>query len=51
MEAAPTMDLERKPDFEEALRRFKAWWQREIIECPPVTVTSSDTNVIAKRRS
>lgn len=33
------MELERKPDFDRALARFEAWWDRQILDRPPVTVT------------
>jgi hypothetical protein len=39
------MELQRKPDFEDAYRRFDAWWHGQIIDRPPVTV-----NVRAERR-
>ena len=32
------MELERKPDFEEACKRFEAWWHGEILDRPPVTI-------------
>jgi len=32
------MELERKPDFEEACKRFEAWWHGEILGRPPVTI-------------
>jgi len=32
------MDLDTKPDFPEALRRFEAWWDGEIVDRPPVTL-------------
>jgi len=39
------MELERKPDFEEACKRFEAWWHGQIIDRPPVTI-----NVRPERR-
>lgn len=33
------MPLERKPDFDTSLERFEAWWQGEIIDRPPVTIS------------
>jgi len=33
------MELERKPDFDRALERFEAWWNRQIIDRPPVTIS------------
>jgi hypothetical protein len=27
-----------KPDFEQVMSRFEAWWQCEIIDRPPVTI-------------
>jgi len=30
------LELERKPDFEKTLARFEAWWDRQIIDRPPV---------------
>jgi len=32
------VELERKPDLEEAARRFEAWWHGEILDRPPVTI-------------
>jgi hypothetical protein len=32
------MHLERKPDFDRTLARFEAWWTREIVDRPPVTI-------------
>ena len=32
------MELKCKPDIDEVLERFEAWWQCEIIDRPPVTV-------------
>ena len=32
------MHLEKKPDLEKVLERFEAWWHREIIDRPPVTI-------------
>jgi len=32
------MELERKGDFDRACERFEAWWLREIIDRPPVTI-------------
>lgn len=32
------MWLESKPDFEQVLSRFEAWWRCEIIDRPPVTI-------------
>ncbi len=32
------MELEHKPDFDEAMRRLEAWWDREIVDRPPVTI-------------
>ena len=37
------MELENKPDFEQALARLDAWWRREIIDRPPVTVAVRPT--------
>lgn len=32
------MELQNKPDFDQALARLEAWWRREIVDRPPVTV-------------
>jgi hypothetical protein len=32
------MELERKPDFDMVLKRFEAWWERQIIDRPPVSI-------------
>ena len=32
------MELQYKPDIDEALGRFEAWWQGEIVDRPPVTI-------------
>jgi hypothetical protein len=32
------MDLARKPDFDMACRRFDAWWRRQVLDRPPVTI-------------
>lgn len=32
------MDLECKPDFEKAQQRLEAWWDREVLDRPPVTI-------------
>jgi len=32
------MKLETKPDFDQSLRRFEAWWDGQIVDRPPLTV-------------
>lgn len=32
------MNLQTKPDLEQALARFEAWWECEVIDRPPVTI-------------
>ncbi|MGB2820384.1 MAG: hypothetical protein WBF17_05350 [Phycisphaerae bacterium] len=32
------MELQHKPDFDEALERLEAWWDCRIIDRPPVTI-------------
>ncbi|KPJ70627.1 MAG: hypothetical protein AMS14_10285 [Planctomycetes bacterium DG_20] len=32
------MELETKPDFETCMNRVEAWWHREILDRPPVTL-------------
>jgi hypothetical protein len=32
------MHLEQKPDFEQTLARFEAWWVQEIVDRPPVCI-------------
>lgn len=36
---APTCPLERCPEFPNSVARFEAWWQGELIDRPPVTLT------------
>lgn len=31
-------ELPALPDFEQTVRRFEAWWQRELLDRPPVTL-------------
>lgn len=44
---------ELKPDFEESLERFEAWWHGEIVDRPPVWITapSGDDSVPWPTRS
>ena len=40
------MELKCKPDFDATLKRFEAWWDRQIIDRPPVSIrTTSDRPV------
>jgi len=32
------VEIESRPDLEKVLQRFEAWWRREIIDRPPVTI-------------
>ena len=38
------MELQNKPDFSRAQARLEAWWRREIIDRPPVTVAVRRTD-------
>jgi len=38
-EGTHVVELEYKPDFEQALERLEAWWLCEIVDRPPVTMS------------
>jgi len=36
------MELDNKPDLEQTLERFEAWWQCELVDRPPVSIWTKD---------
>ena len=48
------MELKNMTDFEKSLQRFEAWWDRQIIDRPPVTIgvsTSKPRKTVAKHHA
>ena len=38
------MELQGKPDFEQAMRRIEAWFARDMIDRPPVRFAQHETS-------
>ncbi len=51
LQAPMQQSLEWKPDFAQTIQRFAAWWQGEVIDRPPITVTVAPSRPYAGPQS
>ena len=42
-----TLELEQKPDFEQAMQRIYAWYEQEMIDRPPIRFSAHNAEYIA----